>query len=234
MRCVGILGGMSWESTAEYYRQLNRGVAARLGGLHSAPLLMHSVDFAPFAALQQAGDWSEAGRRLAAAAKGLEASGAEALVLATNTMHHVAPAIESAVRIPLLHIVDPTARALVASGIRRAGLLGTRYTMELPFWRERLAARFGVDVVVPTPEDRETVHRVIYEELVLGRVEQASRAAYAGIVDRLTGAGAEGIILGCTEIGMLIRPRDLALPVFDTTTLHVASALDFLCGVPDD
>ena len=234
MRCVGIIGGMSWESTAEYYRLLNRGVAARVGGLHSAPLLVHSVDFGPIAELQRSGDWDEAGRRLAAAAKGLEASGAEALVLATNTMHHVAAAIEAAVRVPLLHIVDPTGRSLVASGIRRAGLLGTRYTMELPFWRQRLGARFGVDVLVPEPDDRETVHRVIYEELVLGRVEQASRAAYAGIVDRLTAAGAEGIILGCTEIGMLIRPRDLALPVFDTTTLHVASALDFLCGVPGD
>jgi aspartate racemase len=233
MRCIGLLGGMSWESTALYYRLLNEAVREQLGGLHSARCLLLSVDFADIERLQATGDWSRAGELLAADARSLQAAGADLVVLCTNTMHTVAHAVTAALDVPFLHIGDSTAEAVTAAGLTRIGLLGTRYTMEQPFLVDRLSAA-GLEVLVPGPADRDLVHRVIYEELVLGRVEQASRAAYAGIVDRLTGAGAEGIILGCTEIGMLIRPRDLALPVFDTTTLHVASALDFLCGVPDD
>src|SRR5690349_7976126 len=230
MRTLGLIGGMSWESTAEYYRLLNRAVAERRGGLHSAPLLVHSVDFAPVAAMQAAGDWAGAGAALARAAAGLERAGAEALVLCTNTMHHVAPAIERAIAVPLLHVVDVTGAALRAAGVRRAGLLGTRYTMELPFWRDRLAERAGVDLVVPDAEDRALVHRVIYEELVRGRVEPRSRAAYVDVIRRLGDAGAEAVVLGCTEIGLLVGAADSPLPAFDTTALHAAAAAEFILG----
>lgn len=230
MRYLGVIGGMSWESTAMYYRRLNRGVAERMGGLHSAPLLIQSVDFAEVAALQGSGDWVAAGRLLADAAKGLQAAGAEALLLATNTMHQVAAAVEAAVGIPLLHIVDATGAALREAGVQRAGLLGTRYTMELPFWRNRLDERFGVQLVVPTPDDRTVVHRVIYEELCVGRVEASSRATYTDIIGRLAHQGAEAAILGCTEITLLISPADSPLPVFDTTALHAAAGVDFIVG----
>jgi aspartate racemase len=230
VQTLGVIGGMSWESTAVYYRLLNQGVVARLGGLHSAPLLIHSVDFAEIAALQSSGDWLKAGRHLASAAKRLETAGAEGLILATNTMHHVAAAIEGAVDIPLLHIVDATGVALDKAGVQRAGLLGTRYTMELPFWRERLAQRFGVQLAVPDAEDRELIHRVIYDELCLGRIEEASRSRYQDIIRRLAGAGAEAIIFGCTEITLLIAPFESPLPVFDTTALHAAAAVDFILG----
>lgn len=228
MRRLGVIGGMSWESTAVYYRLLNRGVADRLGGLHSAPLLIDSVDFAEIAALQASGDWTAAGRILADAARRLEDAGAKGLVLATNTMHHVAAAIESAVDIPLLHIVDATGNALRAARIRRAGLLGTRYTMELPFWRDRSAERFGVQLVVPEADDRDVVHRVIYEELCLGRIDADSRASYVAIIERLGQEGAQAVILGCTEISLLIRAADSPLPIFDTTALHAAAAVDFI------
>lgn len=229
-RPLGLLGGMSWESTAEYYRLINRGVAARRGGLHSAALLLHSVDFADVAARQQAGDWDGAGAVLAEAARGLERAGVGALLLCTNTMHHVAAAIERAVSVPLLHIVDPTGAALRSHGLRRAGLLGTRYTMELAFWRDRLLAQHGVEVVVPDDADRATVHRVIYEELCRGRVEAASRAAYRDVMVRLADRGAEGIILGCTEITLLVDSSDTVLPVFDTTALHAAAGVAYLLG----
>jgi aspartate racemase len=227
MRRLGLIGGMSWESTTEYYRLINRGIATRLGGLHSADLLLHSVDFAPVAALQQSGDWEGAGALLAEAACGLERAGAHAIVLCTNTMHHVSGHIETAVAIPLLHIVDTTGQALAEAGIRRAGLLGTRYTMELPFWRQRLRDRFGVDLAVPDEADRTVVHDVIYKELCLGRIEPRSRAAYAHIIDRLAGAGAEAVVLGCTEITLLVRREDTVLPVFDTTALHADAAVEF-------
>jgi aspartate racemase len=218
---------MSWESTAEYYRLLNRGVASRLGGLHSAELVLYSVDFAPIAALQQDGDWAGAGARLAAAAAGLQRAGAEAIVLCTNTMHQVSADIEGAATIPLLHIVDPTGRALARAGVRRAGLLGTRYTMELPFWRDRLQHRFGIDLVTPEAPDRAVVHSVIYEELCRGRIEPDSRDRYVAIIGRLADAGAEAVVLGCTEITLLIRPEDTALPVCDTTALHADAAVEF-------
>ena len=218
---------MSWESTAEYYRLLNRGVAERLGGLHSARIVMHSVDFAEVAALQQAGDWRAAGALLGDAAAGLERIGAKTIVLATNTMHQVAADIEAAIGIPLLHIVDPTGEAMARQGVRRAGLIGTRYTMELPFWRDRLRDRYGIDIVVPDEEDRALVHRVIFEELCRGRVDSASRAGYVKVTERLHDQGADAVIFGCTEIGLLLRPDDVSLPSFDTTALHAAAAVAF-------
>ena len=230
VRALGLLGGMSWESTAEYYRLINRGVADKLGGLHSAPLLMHSVDFANVAALQRAGDWRTAGAMLGDAAHGLESIGAEAIVLATNTMHHVAADIESAIRIPLIHIVDPTGEELARHGIRRAGLLGTRYTMELPFWRERMLERYSIEIVVPDETDRALVHRVIFDELCQGRIDAGSRAEYVAVTERLRADGAEAVIFGCTEIGLLLGPDDVALAAFDTTALHAAAAVSFSLG----
>lgn len=227
MRTLGLLGGMSWESTTEYYRLLNRGVADRLGGLHSARILMHSVDFAEVAAMQQAGDWAAAGALLGEAARGLQHTGASAIVLATNTMHQVANAIEGAISVPLLHIVDPTGDAMSRHGVRRAGLLGTRYTMELPFWAERLRDRYGIELVVPDEFDRAHVHRVIFDELCRGRIDASSRAQYIAITERLREKGAEAIIFGCTEIGLLIKPDDVSIPAFDTTTLHAAAAVSF-------
>ena len=227
VRALGLLGGMSWESTAEYYRLINQGVAARLGGLHSAHLLIHSVDFDDVAALQRAGDWWAAGAMLGDAARGLERIGASAIVLATNTMHEVATDIESAIDIPLIHIVDPTGEALARHGIRRAGLLGTRYTMELPFWRERMRERYSIDIVVPDEVDRALVHRVIFDELCQGRINASSRAQYVRVTERLRAAGADAVIFGCTEIGLLLRPDDVALPVFDTTVLHAEAAVAF-------
>ena len=230
MRTLGILGGMSWESTAEYYRLINRGVAERLGGLHSARLLMHSVDFADVAALQRAGDWRTAGAMLGDAARRLESIGASAIVLATNTMHQVAGDIEAAIRVPLIHIVDPTGEALARRGVRRAGLLGTRYTMELPFWRERLRERYAIDLVVPDEADRALVHRVIFEELCVGRIDADSRAQYVAVTERLRDEGAEAVIFGCTEIGLLLRPEHVSLLAFDTTALHAAAAVSFSLG----
>ena len=218
---------MSWESTAEYYRLLNRRVGERLGGLHSARILLHSVDFDEIATLQRAGDWDAAGAQLGKAARALEQIGAAAIVLATNTMHHVAPAIEAAVSVPLLHIVDPTGEALARHGVRRAGLLGTRYTMELPFWRDRLRERYAIDLVVPDESDRAFVHRVIFDELCRGQIDPESRRAYVAVTERLQQLGAEAIVFGCTEIGLLLRPDDVALPAFDTTALHTDAAVSF-------
>jgi len=233
MRLLGVLGGMSWTSTEAYYRGLNAGVAARLGGLHSARLLLHSVDFAPVAEAQHAGDWDATTRVLGEAARGLAAGGAEALLLATNTMHKVAGAVEAASGIPLLHIADPTADALLAGAHRRVGLLATRFTMEEDFYRERLTAR-GLEVVVPDAPDRALVHRVIYDELVHDVVREESRAAYLAVVDRLVGAGADAVVLGCTEIGLLLHDGDAAVPLLDTTALHVAAGVDWLCATHPD
>lgn len=230
MRCLGMLGGMSWESTTEYYRLINRAVAARMGGLHSAPLLIHSVDFAPLAETMARGDWAALGAQLAGAARGLEGAGAEAILVCTNTMHHVATEIEAAVSIPLLHIVDPVGRALREAGVTRAALLGTRFTMELPFWRERLEAGSGIRLVVPDAEDRETVHRIIFDELCRGEIRPASRAAYVDVIRRLRDAGAEAVVFGCTEISLLLDPADSPLLVVDTTALHAAAAVDFITG----
>ncbi|MBD3782529.1 MAG: aspartate/glutamate racemase family protein [Micrococcales bacterium] len=229
MRLLGVLGGMSWTSTEAYYRGLNVGVATRLGGLHSARLLLHSVDFAPVAEAQHAGDWDGTARILGAAARGLAAGGAGALLLATNTMHTVAGEVEAAAGIPLLHIADPTADALLAGGHRRVGLLATRFTMEQDFYRERLEAR-GLEVLVPDAADRALVHRVIYDELVHDVVRPESREAYLEVVGRLVAGGADAVVLGCTEIGLLLHDGDAAVPLLDTTALHVAAGVDWLCA----
>jgi aspartate racemase len=229
MRILGVLGGMSWTSTAAYYRGLNEGVAARLGGHHSARLLIHSVDFEPVVRAQHDGDWAFATAVLTDAARGLAAGGAEALLLATNTMHKVADAVQDAAGVPLLHIADPTADALLADGRARVALLATRFTMEQDFYVGRLRER-GLDVLVPEEDERETVHRVIYDELVHDVVREESRAAYLEVVERLAGRGADAVVLGCTEIGLLLGPQDGVLPQYDTTELHVGAGIDWLCA----
>ncbi len=225
MKTIGLIGGMSWESTLGYYRLVNEAVKRRLGGLHSARLVLYSVDFHDIERLQRTGDWDAAGITLADAGRALERAGAEVLLLCTNTMHKVAPAIEAAVAIPLLHIADPTATAIKAAGVARVGLLGTRFTMEQAFYRDRLRDR-GLDVLVPDETARERVHRVIYDELCLGVVRDESRAAYRDIMRELVARGAEAIILGCTEISLLVGADDAAVPLFDTTALHAEAAVD--------
>jgi aspartate racemase len=229
MKTLGLLGGMSWESTLVYYRLLNEGVARRRGGLHSAPLLIHSVDFAPIARLQQAGDWAAAGQVLGEAARGLRAAGAQGLLIATHTMHLVASAVQDAAGLPLLHIADAAIEALKAQGHRRVGLLGTRFTMEQPLLREHYAGA-GIEVVVPEGDDRELVHRVIFEELCRGLVRDASRAAYQRIVEALAALDCSAVLLACTEICLLLPPgTPCALPMFDTTALHAAAAVHWMC-----
>lgn len=225
MKTIGLLGGMSWESTIPYYRLINEAVKQRLGGLHSAKLLLHSVDFAQIEACQRAGDWAAAGAQLAQAARGLQAAGADLLLIGANTMHKVAPAIEAAIDIPLLHVADATAQAIRAAGITCVGLLGTRYTMEQAFYVDRLASH-GLDVLVPPPADRDEVHRVIFDELCLGRIETVSRHGFRGVMADLVARGAGGIILGCTEIGLLVDADDATVPQFDTTRLHALAAVE--------
>ena len=224
VKVLGLLGGMSWESTVEYYRLINEETRARLGGLHSAPLLLWSVDFAEIEALQVAGRWEEAGSQLAEAARALGTAGAELLVLCTNTMHKVAGAIESAVQIPLVHIVDSVAEAVAGAGMKRLGLLGTRFTMDDPFWADRMAGH-GIAVLVPEADDRDVVHRIIYDELCLGVFGDDSRRTFVDLIGRLADVGAEGVVLGCTEIELLVRPGDTDVPVFPSTALHVRSAV---------
>lgn len=224
MKTIGLIGGMSWESTVPYYRQINEMIKARLGGLHSARLVLYSVDFHDIEVLQRAGDWEGAGQILVDAARSLEAAGADFLVVCTNTMHKVAPAIEASVSIPLLHIADATAAEIVAAGHSVVGLLGTRFTMEQPFYRDRLSARHGLAVVVPDTEDRATVHRIIYDELCLGLIRPESRLEYRRIMRALSDQGAQAIILGCTEITLLVGQEDSALPLFDTTAIHARAA----------
>lgn len=230
MKILGLLGGMSWESTVPYYRTINETVRERLGGLHSAQLVLFSVDFEEIERLQRSGDWDTAGQRLAQAARAVEVAGAELLVLCTNTMHKVAPAIEQAVRIPLLHIADPTGAAIRAAGLGTVGLLGTRFTMEQDFYRDRLRERHGIDVLLPPPADRELVHRVIYEELCVGLVHDDSRAAYRRVMADLARQGARAIILGCTEITLLVSAQDAHIPLFDTTALHARAAVEWALG----
>ncbi len=234
MKTLGILGGMSWESTALYYRLLNQGVARRLGGLHSAALRLHSLDFAPMAALQAQGDWPAAARLLGAAAAGLKAAGAQGLLLATNTMHKVAAQVQAEGGLPLLHIADATGAALRAAGVQRAALLGTRYTMEDDrIVREPLAQRHGVLTGVPDNQGRALMHRVIYDELCRGVVSPASRSAVVALIEAQRLAGAQAVILGCTEITLLIDAACSPLPVFDTTALHAAAAVDWMLDEPD-
>lgn len=227
MRTLGILGGMGWPSTAEAYRLLNTEVQRRTDGAHAAPLVVWSFDFAEVHRLQAADDWDAAGRLLADAARRLEVAGAEGLLLCTNTMHRVADAITDATDIPLLHIADATAAVVRGDGVERVGLLGTAFTMEGDFYRGRLEDH-GLDVVVPGAQDRALVHQVIYDELVQGQVHDASRRAYLEVVDRLAAAGAEGIIAGCTEIELLLRPDDVTLPLYPTTRLHTLAAVDWI------
>ena len=226
MKTIGLIGGMSWESTVPYYRQINETIKERLGGLHSAKIVLYSVDFHEIERLQHAGDWEAAGAVLAGAARSLEVAGADFLVLCTNTMHKVAPSIEAAVRIPLLHIADPTALEIKRAGHSTVGLLGTRFTMEQAFYRDRLSERHGLRVIVPGPQDRETVHRIIYEELCLGVVTAESRGEYRRVMESLASQGAQAIILGCTEISLLVNQQDSAVPLFDTTAIHARAAAE--------
>ena len=226
MKVIGLLGGMSWESSAEYYRIVNQRVRDRLGGLRSARCLMWSFDFAEIEALQHAGRWDEATALLVEAARRLERGGADFLVLCTNTMHRTAEDLQAAIGLPLLHIADPTAERIKAAGLRRVGLLGTAFTMEQEFYKGRLVERHGLEVLVPDESDRALVHRVIYDELVRGVVEPSSRAVYRDIIARLVARGAEAVILGCTEIMLLVRPEDSPVPLFDTTTIHAEAAVE--------
>lgn len=226
LRTLGLIGGMSWESSVEYYRRINQIVRDRLGPLRSAPLLLHSVDFGPVEQAQHAGRWDDAAAILQGAARSLHAGGAECLVLCTNTMHKLAGQIEAATLLPFLHIADPVAAAAKAAGQRRIGLLGTRFTMEQDFMRQRLE-RQGLTVLVPDAAERAQVHRIIYEELCAGVVSQASRRIYQQVIAALAARGAEAVVLGCTEISLLIQPEHSALPVLDTTALHALAAAEF-------
>lgn len=226
MKLLGLIGGMSWESTLPYYRYVNEAVRERLGGLHSARLVLYSVDFHEIEQLQRAARWDEAGARLAQAACALHAAGAELLVLCTNTMHIVADAIEAATPLPLLHIADPTAQAIRAAGFGRVGLLGTRFTMEQAFYRERLA-QHGIQTLLPNAAERDDVHRIIYAELCLGVVHEDSRQRYRAVIASLVERGAQAVILGCTEIGLLVGPQDAAVPLFDTARLHAVAAVEW-------
>ncbi|WP_462379741.1 aspartate/glutamate racemase family protein [Pseudomonas sp. Marseille-QA0892] len=227
MKTIGLIGGMSWESTVPYYRTINQVIKEQLGGLHSARVVLYSVDFHEIEALQRNGDWDGAGAILATAARSLEAAGATFIVLCTNTMHKVASAIESAVSLPLLHIADPTAEAIKAAGHRTVGLLGTRFTMEQAFYRERLEREHGLQVLTPEADDRAIVHRIIYEELCLGEVNPESRLEYQRILSGLKARGADVVILGCTEISLLVGPEDTDVPLVDTTAVHARAAALF-------
>ena len=224
---IGLLGGMSWESSAEYYRIINEVTRERLGGLHSARCVMWSFDFAEIEELQSAGLWDDAERALVDAAGRLERSGVDVLVLCTNTMHRMADAVAAGISIPFLHIADATAERIAALGLRRVGLLGTAFTMEQDFYKGRLSRRHGLDVIVPEAGDRAAVHRVIYEELVRGRIEQGGRDALHAVIARLVDRGAEAVILGCTELMLLVRAEGSAVPLFDTTRIHAEAAVDF-------
>jgi aspartate racemase len=224
MKTLGLIGGMSWESTVPYYQHINQTVKETLGGLHSAKLILYSVDFAEVAQLQASGQWEAAGAMLAEVARQLERAGADALVICTNTMHKVAPAIEDAVNIPLIHIADPTAQAIQQAGLTRVGLLGTRFTMEQDFYRSRLESRYGLTVFTPPPDARAEVHRIIFDELCLGQVLATSQQTLVQVAVELQAQGAQAIILGCTELAMSLQPQHLSLPLFDTTALHARSA----------
>ena len=226
MKTIGLIGGMSWESSLEYYRIINEAVKARLGGFHSAKCLMYSVDFAEIEILQREGRWRESADMLAAAAQGLEKGGADFLVICTNTMHKVVDDIQPQIHIPILHIADATAQSIQARGLGCVALLGTRFTMEQDFYKGRLTQKFGLDVLVPDAEDCQEIHRVIYDELCLGKIEPASRARFVGVIEQLVQSGAEGIILGCTEIGLLVHDQDSRVPLFDTARIHAQAAVE--------
>jgi aspartate racemase len=227
MKTIGLIGGMSWESSAEYYRIINETMKEKLGGLHSAKTVMVSVDFAEIEALQHEGKWDEAAQLMASAAQSLERAGADFVVLCTNTMHKLADKIQAAIHIPFLHIADATAQKVKESGIKRIGLLGTRYTMEHDFYKGRLIDKYGLEVIIPDEADRETVHCVIYDELCLGIIKPESRAHYINIMKKMTQAGAEGIILGCTEIELLVHAGDSQKPLFPTSRIHAVAAVEY-------
>lgn len=226
-KTIGLIGGMSWESSAEYYRIVNQEMQKRLGGVHSARSLIWSVDFGEIERLQHAGDWDRLAEEMKDAAIRLGRGGADFVVLCTNTMHRLADAVVSAVEIPLLHIADPTAQRIKAAGFERIGLLGTAFTMEQDFYKGRLRDHYGLDVMIPEPEDRRVVHEIIYKELVIGEIRPESREAYRAVMARLIERGAEAIILGCTEIMLLVSDHDSAVPLYDTTTIHAVAAVDF-------
>ncbi|MBS9405517.1 aspartate/glutamate racemase family protein [Halomonas sp. TRM85114] len=230
MKTIGLLGGMSWESTASYYRALNEGVKAALGGLHSAKLCLYSIDFAEIEGLQHAGDWDATAEILSQAARSVEAGGADFLLIGTNTMHKVAPQVAEAISIPLLHIADATAQRMAADGIRRVGLLGTRFTMEQDFYKGRIAEGFGIEVLVPNESQRDLVHEVIYHELCMGELKESSRQRYLEIIDSLREQGAEAVILGCTEIALLVQQNHTAVPLYDTTAIHAEEAIKWALG----
>ena len=227
MKTIGMIGGMSWESTLEYYRIVNQEVKARLGGLHSAKCLLYSVDFEEIERLQREDLWTEAGEVLGRAAQGLEKGGADFILICTNTMHKVAAAVENCVSIPLLHLADATAEKIKAAGMQKIALLGTRFTMEEDFYKGRLVDNYGLDVLVPSEPEMDVIHQVIYEELCLGKIDSNSRKKYLDVIDRLVEEGAEGVILGCTEIGLLVKQEDTDIPLFDTTEIHARAAVDF-------
>jgi aspartate racemase len=227
VRTIGLLGGMSWESSIEYYRIINETIRDKLGGLHSAKSVMYSVDFAEIEALQHEGKWDAATDLMIDAAQHIENGGADFLVICTNTMHRMADQVQEGIGIPLLHIADATAVKIKAGGLRKIGLLGTRFTMEEGFYKGRLIDRHGLNVLVPSDEGREIVHKVIYDELVMGKIEPKSKAQYIQIIEELVFEGAQGIILGCTEIGLLIGEKDVTVPVFDTTLIHATAAVEY-------
>lgn len=231
MKTIGLIGGMSWESSAEYYRLINTLVKERLGGFHSAKCVMVSVDFAEIETLQRENRWAESARLLGAAAQSLERAGADLILLCTNTMHKVADDIQANIRVPFLHISDATAERIKAQGLTTIGLLGTRFTMEEDFYVGRLTQCFGLCVLIPEAAEREMIHRVIYDELVLGEIKAESKAQYLATIDRLIDCGAQGIILGCTEIGLLIQAADCRVPVFDTTRLHAQAAVEWALSI---
>jgi aspartate racemase len=233
MKTIGLLGGMSWESSIEYYRIINKTVRKRLGGLHSAKSMMYSVDFADIERLQEQGRWNEATALMIDGAERLERSGADFLIICTNTMHKMAEAVEAQIQIPLLHIADATAETLKAQGIKQVGLLGTQFTMEQDFYKGRLTEKHGLKVLVPNQGEREIIHRVIYDELCVGVVSSSSKEAFKQVINQLAERGAEGVILGCTEIGLLIGEKDSPVPVFDTTKIHAVAAVEYALSEKD-
>ncbi len=226
MKTIGLIGGMSWESTESYYRLINEGIKEQLGGLHSAKLVLVSVDFSEIEKLQHQGKWEETGEILTSAAQGLEKAGADFILICTNTMHLVAPQVQAAVSVPLLHIADATAEEIKNAGISKIGLLGTAFTMEEDFYKGRLEKEYALEVVTPNQADRKIIHQIIYDELCLGKIEDSSRNEYLRIIDMLTAQGAEGVILGCTEIALLVKPEDTQVKLFDTTKIHALKAVE--------
>ncbi|WP_299947020.1 aspartate/glutamate racemase family protein [uncultured Microbulbifer sp.] len=226
MKTIGLIGGMSWESTANYYREINEGIKNALGGLHSAKICLYSVDFAEIEKLQQQENWEKTAHILAAAAKSVETAGADFFLLCTNTMHKVAETVEKSVCIPLLHIADATAEKLVNEQVKRVGIIGTRFTMEHTFYKNRITEKYGIEVIIPGKESRNLIHEVIYSELCLGKISNASRRSYLKIIDQLRNQGAEAVILGCTEIALLIQQGHTNVPLYDTTQIHAKKAVE--------